>query len=740
MHSIRFKFTLYLCFLYIPFVTAQEKTISKDSLQLLIGKTFDYAYDYDYAKAIATSGVVIDEALKQNDYLLASEGNLRLGSIYLRMKDTLNSLTYYKKSLTYAKIANIDSIVANVYNDIGNLYMETGGNLYAAKENFEKSLSIYKQSNASDFSRLAPYMNIAWVYIKLKEPLKALPNLNLSRKIIAKEKNIHPLYSINLAILRGQYYLQTQEYDNAVVILKDASDRAVQGNFLQQVAESHHFLSEVYEKKEENVLAIKCLKKEREYNEQFNKIIRSQQLQEASAKLKLEQYQKELDKTKIEQELSDKLASKSRELSVVFIITSIVLFFAALGAFLLYRSRKKYLKRVNAKNQELFKAKENAERLSKLKTQFFSTVSHELRTPLYGVIGLSSILLEDENLATHKDDLKSLKFSADYLLALINDVLTLNKADANGMQLEKIPFNLPKLITSITDSFAFNLQQNNNKIQVRIDEHLPKNLIGDSVKLSQILMNLVGNAVKFNENGTIEIYIKHLGKTEEGLHKIHFFVKDNGIGIAKEKQQSIFEEFSQVENNNYNYQGTGLGLPIVNKLLTIYGSKIELESELGSGSIFSFVLDLEENTAVIGSNIVEEEVLHTSISNNAFENMHILIVDDNKINQKVTQRILEKRHFKTSLADDGLQAIEKVQQQKFNLILMDVHMPKMGGIDATKHIRQYNKNLPIIALTAVEIEEARAEIIAAGMNDIILKPYDVAQFLTVILRNLKTQS
>ena len=476
------------------------------------------------------------------------------------------------------------------------------------------------------------------------------------------------------------------------------------------------------------------MKVEKALNAKYNNIIREQQFQEASEKLKLEQYEVALIAAKTEQTLTDEIVTKSKQLSNIFIGATTVFFAAFITVFLLYESRRKIVRKLNKNNLQLIKSKEEAERLSKLKTQFFSTVSHELRTPLYGVIGLSSILLEDEKLNSHKDDLKSLKFSADYLLALINDVLTLNKADANGMKLEKAPFILTKLVKNITNSFTFSLQQNNNKIQVRIDDDLPIYLSGDSVKLSQILMNLVGNAVKFNENGTIEIVIKSLGKNKDGLYKTQFFIKDNGIGIPLEKQQSIFEEFSQIESNNYNYQGTGLGLPIVKKLLNLYNSKIDLQSSPGNGAIFSFIIDLEENTS-ISKEVLEVKTVDTPVMS-VFENMHILIVDDNKINQKVTQRILEARHFKTTLADDGLQALEQVQKKKFNLILMDIHMPKMGGIEATEKIRLYNKTIPIIALTAVEIEEARARIIASGMNDIILKPYDVSQFLTTILRHL----
>ncbi|MGK0386883.1 MAG: signal transduction histidine kinase/ActR/RegA family two-component response regulator, partial [Patiriisocius sp.] len=518
------------------------------------------------------------------------------------------------------------------------------------------------------------------------------------------------------------------------------SIRSVDGNFLKQSAETQHFLAAAYEKNGDGEAAIRSLKKNIEFDKKFNKIIRAQQLQEVSARLQLEQYQKEIGLIKGEQLLSDQLANKSNQLMAVFIATSIILFLATIAAFMLYRNRKNYLNNLNAKHKELILAKEEAERLSKLKTQFFSTVSHELRTPLYGVIGLSSILLEDAVLASHKEDLKSLKFSADYLLALINDVLTLNKADANGMKLEKSPFKLSLLIKNITASFSFSLQQNNNKVNVVIDEAIPDNMLGDSIKLSQILMNLVGNAVKFNENGTIEIIIKLLEKTTEGRYRVQFFIKDNGIGIPKEKHALIFEEFSQVEHNNYNYQGTGLGLPIVKKLLAVYDSEIELKSEVGNGSIFSFIIPLEQNLAQIDTDFkpVSQE---TNVDKNAsFENIHILIVDDNKINQKVTQKILQSKNFRCSLADDGIQAVTMAQKNDYGLILMDIHMPNMGGVEATKAIRNFNKNIPIIALTAVEIEEAREKTVEAGMDDIILKPYDVAQFFTTIFRNLTPKS
>ncbi len=422
---------------------------------------------------------------------------------------------------------------------------------------------------------------------------------------------------------------------------------------------------------------------------------------------------------------------KKSSLLTLFLIASCLLFLVSLVLFYhFYKSKKKYIRSLTEKNTALLIANEEAHQLSKIKTQFFSSISHELRTPLYGVIGLSSILLEDEKLKSHEEDLKSLKFSADYLLALINDVLTLNKSETSSMSLENAPFNLRKLLENIQKTFLLNLEQKNNKLALEIDDAIPQKLIGDSVKLSQIMMNLIGNAIKFNQNGTIRIKIELLEKLENDHLRIKFSIIDNGIGIPKEKQESIFEEFSQVEKRNHNYQGTGLGLTIVKKLLALFNSEIKLLSDTGQGSLFYFELDLQKDLDI--NNTIPEP----DSANIPFNNMHILIVDDNKINQKVTQKILERRNFKCSFADDGAEAIAQTQKYKYDLILMDVHMPNIDGIEATRSIRTFNTTTPIVAFTAVEIDEIRNSIFDSGMNDIIVKPYEVSQFFNTILKNI----
>jgi CheY-like chemotaxis protein len=393
-----------------------------------------------------------------------------------------------------------------------------------------------------------------------------------------------------------------------------------------------------------------------------------------------------------------------------------------------YRKRKELYQALKEKNKEYLAAKDKSEQLARAKSNFFSTVSHELRTPLYGVIGLSTILLEDEKLKSHKKDLKSLKFSADYLLALINDVLQINKLDSNKAENDVSTINIREFVESIVSSFEYMRLQNKNKLHIEIDKGVPVLLSGNAIRLSQVLMNLIGNACKFTEDGDISVQISTLTASDERT-TLQFVVKDTGIGIPKEKQDGIFNEFQQVDALHYNYQGTGLGLPIVKKLLGLSNSEISLESDLGQGAKFSFPYDFEIPEQV------EQEKKFSPVNTQVLKGKRILIVEDNRINQIVTKKILEKHEIHCELSENGEEAVAKVQKDAFDLVLMDINMPVMNGMDATKMIRKFNKTIPIVALTAVEVEEIRYNIYNAGMNDIIVKPYDVTKFIQIVLKN-----
>lgn len=390
------------------------------------------------------------------------------------------------------------------------------------------------------------------------------------------------------------------------------------------------------------------------------------------------------------------------------------------------------------KNTELQQAKENAEKASQAKAQFLSTISHELRTPMYTVTGLTHLLLEEDPKPEQKDHLKSLKISGEYLLSLINNLLDLNKLEVNKVELEHLPFDLRSRLESVLSTLSKSAELNNNKIHFEYDENIPQRVIGDSLKLSQIIVNLVSNSIKFTIDGDIWVRVQKLQHIGNEVI-LHFEVQDTGDGVSKKKQTSIFESFSQGSLQiNRKYGGTGLGLSIVKNLLNLMGSTISLESKLGKGSKFSF--DIKYET-------LQDEELKTEIvpqihkmDERIFENKKVLIVEDNKINQMITKKILEKKKMICSVVDNGMDAVNLAQSGEFDVILMDIHMPGISGIEATEKIREFNTEVVIIALTALTIEENLEEFYNAGFNEFISKPFNASDFFEKIYRTLRGNS
>lgn len=386
------------------------------------------------------------------------------------------------------------------------------------------------------------------------------------------------------------------------------------------------------------------------------------------------------------------------------------------------------------KNNELQLAKEKAEKASMVKAEFLSTITHELRTPMYAVTGLTHLLLEENPKPEQKEHLRSLQFSGEYLLNLINNILDLNKLEANKVEIEKTTFSLKKRLNDVLIALNKSAVDRKNNLRLEFDDEIPDKLEGDSVKLSQILINLIGNSLKFTQNGDVIVRVSKVGEKNNKI-TLHFEIEDNGVGISKKKQKSIFESFSQASLQiNRKFGGTGLGLSIVKSLLELMGSRIQLESQLGKGSKFWFDLVLE----ISAQGATEEEGAKQLAENeySILENRHILVVEDNKINQMITRKILEKRNIICQVADNGMDAIKLVESNDFDVVLMDIHMPGISGIEATQEIRKFKPDLPIIALTAVTIEENMDEFFRVGFTEIIPKPFKTEEFFEKIHRTL----
>jgi len=702
-----------------------------DSLDVISTNSLN---SYNYKEAIETAMDLVEEANKRNNNYYSFQGHRILGFSYEDLNDTVRALKHYNYVLEYAEQLDDVSYLLSAYNNLGNIYSENPKTIQKGIDYYHKIIDIALDKDLKD-EMFIPTINIAWTYLDNEKFDKAWIYLEKGLELFSDSENASHLSQLDY--LAGRYYmakpdllLSKEYFEKAVAIVECDSLISLGGIIYEEYAK----LLEVEGNYENAYLAIK---KSKEYNDKIFQKEKLEQIQIASAKFDVGEYQRDLEIARKEQLNKDELIEKSQERMYVMIFSFIILIIIIVYIYKINLSRKTLIQELSEKNVELVEAKVEAERLTSLKTKFFSTISHELRTPLYGVIGLTSILLEDKSLSKHEEDLKSLKFSADYLLALINDVLQMNKMESNLLDLENVAFNINDLMRSIVKSFEFTRLQNKNTIHLELGENANTNLIGDKVRLSQVLMNLVGNAMKFTERG--DIWIKtQLVETSETSSKFYFEIKDNGSGISKQNGKIIFEEFSQLQSSNYNYQGTGLGLPIVKKLLFLFNSEIKLDSKEGLGSTFSFEIDFK-NGDLSKSDVSNEKQELDIESIMASGEKRILVVDDNRINQVVTRKILEQQQFVVELCDNGIDAIELVKNQEFEMVLMDVNMPGISGLEATQRIRKFNKEIPIIALTAMEIDEIREEIFEAGLNDIIVKPYDTARFYQVIFKNLSSE-
>jgi PAS domain S-box-containing protein len=364
-------------------------------------------------------------------------------------------------------------------------------------------------------------------------------------------------------------------------------------------------------------------------------------------------------------------------------------------------------------------AQKKAEIATKSKQQFLSNMSHEIRTPLNSIIGFTKVVLKTDLSDKQKEYLTAIKMSGDTLIVLINDILDLAKVDAGKMTFERTPFKLSSSISAMLHIFETKIQEKNLVLVKEYDDNIPNVLVGDPIRLHQIILNLVSNAVKFTSKGRIAISVKLL--KEEGVKIwVEFAVADSGIGIQKDKMESIFENFQQASSDTTRlYGGTGLGLAISKQLVESQGGSISVENNDDNGATFSFILSFlkTDEDAEVATEIIELD--------KELKNIKVLVVEDMPLNQLLMKTILDDFGFERDIADNGKIAIEKLKMKSYDIILMDLQMPEINGFEATEYIRKTLKfNIPIIALTADVTTVDVAKCKAVGMNDYVTKPVD----------------
>ncbi len=425
------------------------------------------------------------------------------------------------------------------------------------------------------------------------------------------------------------------------------------------------------------------------------------------------------------------------KISLIFVIKKVAMINYIIGGTLLvlilflltkYLSTKKTLK---ARNKEISALEEETEKRLHLQQDYISILSQELRTPLYGIMGLTNLIAEEHPELKEDKKLKSLKFSGDYLLTLINNVLQVNYLDSEEITAQNVSFDLKQITKNLVNSFSYATDNSDNTLHYSFDSEINSTVIGDPAILSQILMNLISNALRFTKNGNVYFSV-NLIKSKNDISTFSFKVNHDGYDVSKEDQKSIYREFIDVQQAKKSYLGIGLNSKILKRLADAVKGEVIIQNNSTAGSEYAFVVDFKTQK--------HQELKSTDNYPDSFAKdtkLKALIVDDNKLNLLVADKMLSKENFDCSTIDNGFDAIELAKENHYDVILMDINMPKLNGIGTTKRIREFDLKTPIIALTAVDITQLNRQIIHAGLNDYILKPYNKNHLIEIINKHIE---
>lgn len=703
---------------------------------------------------------------KANDKIDSTTYYIQLANFNKKTNNYKFSLAFSQKAFNYANSHKDIKGKAAALFSLGTTYSELK-KVNDAIETFSKSADIYSQLPPSADYALCFY-NIGLCYMTLDDYGKA-------EGYFDKAESIYKILKIDasefLNLQKGILYKNNRKTELASKLFNEIVSRNDSKDIFKTKAEALYQLGTIEENLNHNNLAANYLNRALEVNSKDNnpdqkaKILlalsttyeklldipksysylkQHLQLKDSIANLNNEKLDatdytafkeaermKEMQQMSKENEAQQKTNKFAKLISVLAIALISILSLLSLSLYKnnIIRSQSNVL--LKEKNFELQLAKDKAEKASKARSEFLSTVSHELRTPLNAINGITHLLIEDNPRPNQLHYLNSLKFSGNYLLTFINEILEINRIESSNIEIEYIDFNIKQLLLDIQNSMNEIASKNNNKFLLDIEEQVPEILLGDPTKLSQIFINLINNALKFTHNGEVKVKVTLVEKGDD-FSRINFAVSDTGIGIPEEKQETIFDSFSQgsIEINR-KYGGTGLGLTIVKKLIDLLGGEIALKSEVGVGTTFDFELNLLDGH----QNIQIEKP--QAYSDEQLEGKYILVVEDNKINQMVTKKMLENKGMKCKIIDNGEEAVELLKTDNdFDLVLMDVHLPGINGTIATQRIREFDIKKPIIALTAISLNENREMLMSFGMTDVVTKPFEPENFYRIIALNM----
>ncbi len=571
---------------------------------------------------------------------------------------------------------------------------------------------------------IPPLIDIAVYYITGSDYPRA--DSILARVDSVVNQGVIPTLAAGAIATKAQYALQKGNFAEASRLAKLAIDTDVHGQYHKDL---WRLTAMIEEAKGDVPAAYTAFNRFFEaYRQSVNtESIRKTEEMNFSLLMKEKQWEAEA--------LAEKQVLLSRKVHVQRWLTGVALVGLLLTVVLLVRVVRdsERLQKANdllkSQSAEMQAAKEEAEKASRAKAEFLSVMSHEIRTPLNGVVGMANILLDENPRPDQLESLEVLRHASNHLLGLINDILDFSKIEAGKVQLEHISFNLPHLTHSVSRTFEPLASEKGIYLRTQIEPSLGFSFKGDPIRLGQILTNLVSNAVKFTHNGGVLLSVR----SDTG-QRIRFSVSDTGIGIDPDFQRQIFEEFTQASSETTRqYGGTGLGLTISRKLVEMMGGQLALRSTPGEGSEFFFSIPLEMANGLLE---MPDDAGHT---NATLPGLRILVVEDNQVNQKILGRFMKKWGIEMEVVEDGMQAVDAVERNDYHLILMDIHMPVMDGIEATRRIRSLaqpsKSGIPIIALTAAALPEEIMRMRQVQMTEIETKPFNPDTLFRKIMRH-----
>ncbi|MBD3723946.1 MAG: response regulator [Flavobacteriaceae bacterium] len=712
---------------FSTFLFAQEISDYKFQCKSLLSKSGKLFLDLKNDQSIKLANEALNLAIQNNDDEIAAKAYNLIGLNYSDFSEINKAIETYKKGLLKANKTNNDTIKSWLTNNLANAYCYNEVDFnegikyyklalqYSQKLNYEYETAFTKLNLVSALFRVANYQEGIDYLIETKDFVDQTDDVEV--KI-----TFYSLYADYFNNESNDFNKAEEYYLIAFNYSKNNEIEFIQSH----VANLYKDISTFYSKHKKFEEAYHFSKMSDSLNTIIYNAERIESVANISKDVEKNEVERNLFEIKQEKKLQEEKLKTSKIIFLLFIVIFTFLFLLLLSLYKNNRLRKEKNEELERANLELKLAKEKAEEASNIKSQFISTISHELRTPLYGVIGTTDIIEEEHKELSNSPHLKALKFSANYLLSLVNDILKVYKIEENKVILEDNIFNLSDVIDNIKESLETIARRNNNKIEINIDNRIPQFLIGDKIRLSQIIINLMSNSLKFTQNGKVVVNVD-LDSVEGEKIFVKFKVMDTGIGIPEKYQKTVFDKFVQIERKEDDYQGTGLGLTIVKKLISLFKGSIDLQSEEGKGTTITFIIPFKK-----GNSKNQDFIENVEVDFTQFKPYNILVVEDNKINQVVTKRLLENHKFICDIVDDGFAALNNLETKSYDAILMDINMPKINGFETSKLIRAKGITTPIIAVTAFAKEEIIDKAKDAQINDVVVKPFEASKLFQII--------